>query len=273
MPLPPALAARLAKRGLLRPDQASGKPGKPGKPSEAHAHKKGEEEEVFAESYDDHDEGGSTQNITPQTGEDDKAKLLGYPGCPNKWNPYHECQPFCSDHWGSGHKEPSLEYLKLFQSMMKDYQPLPEEWEEQYDPGSGRHFFWNRRTDRVSWFPPGHPKARIMEAASQVRELLQSQLSNMDEDDEDDDDEDDDQAMDLDSDMSEGGQDEDEEDRQIEDKHRREKEQRREQEEFYKRKDGKRKKAPPGIDPMDPSSYSDAPLGTWASGLDKDKDE
>ncbi|TRY70122.1 hypothetical protein TCAL_05290 [Tigriopus californicus] len=195
MPLPPALAARLAKRG--------------------------EEEEVFAESYDDHDEGGSTQNITPQTGEDDKAKLLGYPGCPNKWNPYHECQPFCSDHWGSGHKEPSLEYLKLFQSMMKDYQPLPEEWEEQYDPGSGRHFFWNRRTDRVS----------------------------------------------------EGGQDEDEEDRQIEDKHRREKEQRREQEEFYKRKDGKRKKAPPGIDPMDPSSYSDAPLGTWASGLDKDKDE
>lgn len=82
---------------------------------------------------------------------------------------------------------------------MKEYQPLPEEWEEQYDPGSGRHFFWNRRTDRVSWFPPGHPKARIMEAASQVRQLLQSQLSNMDED--DDEDEEEDQAMDLDSDM------------------------------------------------------------------------
>ena len=43
---------------------------------------------------------------------------------------------------------------------MKTYGPLPEEWEEQYDPGSGRHFFWNRRTDRVSWLPPGHPKVK-----------------------------------------------------------------------------------------------------------------
>ena len=45
-----------------------------------------------------------------------------------------------------------------------------------YDPGTGRHFFWCQRTDKVSWMPPGHPKAKITEAASHVRELIQSQL-------------------------------------------------------------------------------------------------
>ena len=39
--------------------------------------------------------------------------------------------------------------------------PLPEGWKEKYDPGTGRHFYWCTRTDRVSWLPPGHPKAKV----------------------------------------------------------------------------------------------------------------
>ena len=115
--------------------------------------------------------------------------------------------------------------------------PLPEGWKEKYDPGTGRHFYWCTRTDRVSWLPPGHPKAKVgnielnnsihnearkfmftksssyssiifcsiyqvTEPASHVREMLQGQLHNENEDDiDEDDEEDEDQAMDLDSDM------------------------------------------------------------------------
>ena len=54
--------------------------------------------------------------------------------------------------------------------------------------------------------PPGHPKAKITEAASHVREMIQNQIHmEPDQDDLDDDSEDDEEedehAMDLDSDM------------------------------------------------------------------------
>ena len=54
-------------------------------------------------------------------------------------------------------------------------------------------------TDKVSWLPPGHPKAKITEAASHVREMIQNQI-HMDPEVEESDD-DDEHAMDLDSDM------------------------------------------------------------------------
>jgi hypothetical protein len=53
-------------------------------------------------------------------------------------------------------------------------------------------FFY--RSDRVSWLPPGHPKFQLVEPASRVREILQSEIHAAEE-------EDDDQEMDLDSDM------------------------------------------------------------------------
>ena len=82
---------------------------------------------------------------------------------------------------------------------------LPEEWQEKWDPGTGRHYYWCTRTDKVSWLPPGHPKAKITEAASHVREMIQNQIHmepDRDEDeDSEDEEEDDEHAMDLDSDM------------------------------------------------------------------------
>jgi polyglutamine-binding protein 1 len=88
--------------------------------------------------------------------------------------------------------------------MMAKYGPLPEDWQEKWDPGTDRHFYWCSRLDKVSWLPPGHPSAKITEAASQVREMIQNQI-HMEPDHVDDSDdseeEDDEHAMELDSDM------------------------------------------------------------------------
>lgn len=278
MPLPPALAARLAKRGIISKKAAKHQ-------SNTHV-----EEEVFAESYDDHDDSHQPKrphgkpNMQTQAEALEKIKFMGYPGCPNKWNVYHECSLYCQNHWGSGKSAPvdaeESEYSIKHKAVMAKYGPLPEDWKEMYDPGTGRHYYWCTRSDRVSWLPPGHPKAKITEAASQVREMIQSQLhmlpADLDDDEDDDDDEDedddqddDDQAMDLDSDMSE---DEDEEERRREERRRREKERKRggRDDETDRHRSNKNKRKEAIVDPMDPSSYSDTPRGTWSSGLEKD---
>ena len=169
---------------------------------------------------------------------------------------YHDCLPWCLNTYGSGQTDPDPTYLAKHAIMMDRYGPLPDGWKEQYDPGTGRHYYWCTRTDRVSWLPPGHPKAQITDAASQVREMLQSQYSRVDQDEDEED-----QAMDLDSDM-----DSEEEDREIEERRRREKEQRREEQDRYRSRDRDRRDRGRGgssredrVDPMDPASYSDAP--------------
>jgi len=53
--------------------------------------------------------------------------------------------------------------------MLEKYaNPLPDGWKEMYDPGTGRHFYWCTRTNRVSWLPPGHPKAKVIEPITNV---------------------------------------------------------------------------------------------------------
>ena len=139
---------------------------------------------------------------------------MGYPCCPNKWNVYHECSLFCQNNWSSRSKntgpEIDSEYFEIHKKTMEKYGPLPEDWQEKWDPGTGRHFYWCTRTgkfefivylyilqnldifyklhiqkyvyillfsiDKVSWLPPGHPKAKITEAASHVREMIQNQI-------------------------------------------------------------------------------------------------
>ena len=67
MPLPPALAARLAKRGILSRKSAQ-------------QQSKPQEEEVFAESYDnDHEDNAIKSN---QVDSLEKIKFHGYPCCP-----------------------------------------------------------------------------------------------------------------------------------------------------------------------------------------------
>jgi len=248
MPLPAALAARLARRGIL-PKQ-----------------KKAEvEEEVFAEDYDDHEDDGRTKSLSHYNDKNTHAKddvsFMGYPGCPNKWNVYHECTVFCQRHWGSGKLESQIdsEYQAIRIKMLAKYaNPLPEGWKEKYDPGTARHFYWCTRTDRVSWLPPGHPKAKPTEAASKVREQLSIEAAaKRDRELEAED------KMSLDS--EDGSEDEAEEDRRLQEKRKREKEKRKEEEKKLKEK--RKKKEEEALDPMDPAAYSDVPRGTWSTGL------
>ena len=208
------------------------------------------EEEVFAESYDDQEEKHNRLDNVQGSVDKDKTSFMGYPGCPNKWNIYHECTLFCQHTWGSGKAEPDPQYAEIHEKMMAKYGPLPDGWKEMYDPGSGRHFYWCTRTNRVSWLPPGHPKVKVTEAASHVRELIQHQLhpAEDEEEEEDDEEEDDDDEMDLDSDMESDGEEE---------------ERRKKSSKKFKGKEGK-------LDPMDPASYSDIPRGNWSAGLSDD---
>ena len=297
MPLPPALAQRLAKRGLLKDasvqgfdpvqgravEQAFTKGGKAynkggsgnmkeagGKSSYGYEGRNlGQgEEEVFAESYDTESAGGGGGGaigpIFSRPVEVDPTKYLGHGGCPNKWNAHHDCVLFCRQFWGAGIREPvNQEYVAAHAKMIERFYPLPDGWREMYDAGLGRHYYWDTRTDKVSWLPPGHPKAAVMEAASKVREQIALRPKR---------DLDDGDNMDLDSD---NGSDE-EEDRRIEEQRRKEKERRREETRAVSGKlerAGKNKRKgrfnadDDALDPMDPAAYSDVPRGGWAEGL------
>jgi len=271
MPLPAALAARLARRGII-----------PKKPTQQPVKPQEEEEEVFAESYDDQDEintsaekpsrndtrtESSNNRVAMVTNAEhmEKMKFMGFPCCPNKWNIYHECSTFCQNHWNfkqSKGPEPGSEYDIVHKNMMEAIGTLPEEWQEKWDPGTGRHYYWCTRSDKVSWLPPGHPKAKITEAASHVREMIQNQIHMEPDKDEDDDEseeeeEDDEHAMDLDSDM--------ESDHEEEERRRREKERRKED-----KRDRKKGRDSGTLDPMDPAAYSDTPRGDWSRGIEKE---
>lgn len=78
MVLPPALLAKLQKRGIIKTSQ---------------------KEEVYAEAYDDKQQKSDDEN------EENSKDRGGAIGCPNKWNQYHVCTDFCHDHWGDGTPE------------------------------------------------------------------------------------------------------------------------------------------------------------------------
>jgi len=104
--------------------------------------------------------------------------------------------------------------------MVEKFFPLPDGWREMYDAGTGRHYYWCTKTDKVSWLPPGHPRSKATEAASKIRELLASEASLRKRHKEDEED-----KMSLDSDMDNS---EDEEDRRLEEQRKKEKAKRKE---------------------------------------------
>ncbi|GMR48071.1 hypothetical protein PMAYCL1PPCAC_18266, partial [Pristionchus mayeri] len=247
MPLPPALAARLKKRGIIQ-----------------------EKEEVIAESYDSGDK--------DKYDEDDNT--AGAPGCPNKYNPYHVCVEYCFDHWQEGIPESRLNalYQKRRKRMLNKY-PLPEGWTEVYEAGMGRHYYWCPETDEVSWLSPRHPHAVIGEAAPKMARDLEREREkdnflppstinyrgdrdrNRDRDERKKEDERRDDRRRGEKRKEERGSptygESDEEpekgDKEINDRDR--------------LKRAKKK----GIDPMDPAAYSDISQGKWSSGLFEDE--
>lgn len=238
MPLPPALAARLAKRGIIKPKTDS-EPNNDAPPVQTN-------EEIIAEDYDskleerinkEHFwEGIEGVNVDP---------IKGHKGCPNKSNIYHECSKYCVKRWKTGKPVPSETYLEYKKKALELW-PLPPGWEEVYDEGFGQHYFWNVHNNLVSWMPPAHPRATPTESAAHLRE--ERLLKEGDESD----------------DSSEAS------DQEVPQQlHKEKKQERREKEKDLVHHRNKRLRVKENdLDPMDPAAYSDIPKGNWTSGLD-----
>ncbi|KAJ1530794.1 hypothetical protein ONE63_005644 [Megalurothrips usitatus] len=246
MPLPAALAARLAKRGLVKPADIEAKEDKK------------EEEEVIAEDYDERERGRlGGDDDDPMNAANLEKKFQGHSGCPNKYNIYHDCSKACIELWGAGKAEPDARYLRRKIKMLKKY-PLPDNWKEVYDPGVGRHYYWDTDTDVVSWLPPTHPKASISMCAAHLRE--ERHLAEGDHDDEEEDEEDEEEEK-------EDAPEEMEDDKEQQEEAAAERKRRQREDRDRQRARGRQKVRDNDLDPMDPASYSEAPRGTWSSGL------
>ncbi|XP_046662363.1 uncharacterized protein LOC124355315 [Homalodisca vitripennis] len=271
MPLPAALAARLAKRGLV-PDKVIEDNLEGNKTSDQTVNtitevvdtsKLEQEEEVIAENYDDQIENQEPNQMIskPQIQFNDEdsndsfldssgRKFKGFAYCPNKNNIFHDCTKFCEETWKK--REPDPKYLKRKKKMLAKY-PLPSHWKEVYDAGIGHFYYWEVDSDSVSWLPPSHPKAVITESAAicrQQRDLLSDSEDN---------------DSDEKSEKSESS------DEESEDEAQRKKDiKRRRLEEMEKsRAKGRNKLKENNLDPMDPAAYSDIPRGGWSDGLSR----
>uniref|UniRef100_H2Z1W0 Polyglutamine-binding protein 1 n=1 Tax=Ciona savignyi TaxID=51511 RepID=H2Z1W0_CIOSA len=110
---------------------------------------------------------------------------------------------------------------------------LPPSWEKVWEPTHETWYYWDMVTDKVSWLPPTDLDAKITNPAPKKLPFAPVSLEKMTR-----------SAEPVDY--------------------------RKEEKKAAKHKSSKRKaRAPEEFDPMDPSSYSDAPRGKWASGLKK----
>ncbi|CAG9132903.1 unnamed protein product [Plutella xylostella] len=244
MPLPPALAARLAKRGLLKSGSATEPSSGNGQPVPQ------VNEEIIAEDYDNKpDENKNSDQYWEGIEGINVDPIKGHKGCPNKSNIYHECSEFCVKTWKQGKVVPDEIYLENKRKVLELW-PLPAGWEEVWDEGCGQHYFWNVHNNLVSWLPPSHYDAVPTESAAHLRE--ERLLKEGD-------------------DSSEGSDNEapppEIKNQEIQKEKRRNRYE-REKELVHHRDKKKGRVKDNDLDPMDPASYSDIPRGKWTSGLD-----
>ena len=115
--------------------------------------------------------------------------------------------------------------------------PLPPNWEKVWEPDQDTWYYWDTVTDKVSWLPPDDPEAVITYAAAKKSVRIATE----------DDKEDETPIQPRKPHYHKGPQ-------------------------IYKKTGPSKKKASRAreeFDPMDPSSYSDAPVGGWSQGLKK----
>ncbi|XP_048343860.1 polyglutamine-binding protein 1 isoform X1 [Sphaerodactylus townsendi] len=120
---------------------------------------------------------------------------------------------------------------------------LPPNWYKVIDPICGFPYYWNIETDLVSWLSPNDPNSVITKAVKKVKSTF-GETADVEEKTER---------------LHEKVEREEVKDRRH---HRRE-----ELVPYPKSKKASRKDDE--LDPMDPSAYSDAPRGTWSTGLPK----
>jgi polyglutamine-binding protein 1 len=75
----------------------------------------------------------------------------GHDACPNLVNPYHECTDYCTERRGLS--KPNATSLPQDDSASG----LPPEWQKVLDDSTQHYYYWNTKTNEVSWYPP--PKA------------------------------------------------------------------------------------------------------------------
>ncbi|XP_045585604.1 polyglutamine-binding protein 1 isoform X1 [Procambarus clarkii] len=263
MPLPPALAAKLAKRGIINI------PKEPAVFTEPEAAASAEEE-IIAEDYDETPQQTSLAYTPVESQIVDP--YMGFVGCPNKWNVYHECGSMCREQWKE-RKVINPDYDRRRIRMLNKY-PLPNHWQEILDPGICRYYYWNTETDLVSWLPPGHPRCQVSRSAATLRKEMATEISknrsggSENEGEmvgvEEEDDQDGDDHM---SDKSEGSGDESSQrEKRESDRRERNRDKGRERDRGRDRR-GRRHPPSEELDPMDPASYGECGRGTWASGL------
>lgn len=248
MPLPAALLQRLQKRGIIKSNE---------QPSTSTAEEK---EEVIAENYDDDedeekksDEGGNESDEEPVA----CNKIPTVAGCPNKTNLYHDCTEYCLKTYGSGKEVPSPTTERKYRNLLRRF-PLPNGWQDVWEPGLARYYFWDTNTDEVSWYPPLHPKARVTMSITRMRALLRSDKRKAANDGSDDS-----LGEESDSDSNATSSDDEEEEPKVT----------RITEIKMKRQPERKVQKRNDLDPMDPAAYSeDCPRGRWADGLRNEKD-
>ncbi|XP_048475851.1 polyglutamine-binding protein 1 [Rhincodon typus] len=110
---------------------------------------------------------------------------------------------------------------------------LPPNWYKVFEPSSGLPYYWNIESDLVSWLPPTDAAAIITKPAKKFKEA---------------------------GDSVERFEREELKEKWLarhDDAHR-----------YPKGRKGRERKDD-SLDPMDPSAYSDAPRGSWSTGLPK----
>ncbi|KAM4609683.1 polyglutamine-binding protein 1 [Polymixia lowei] len=138
---------------------------------------------------------------------------------------------------------------------------LPSNWYKVFDPVCGLPYYWNVESDLVAWLSPNDPTSVITKAAKKLRaegadDRGERQFEKPDRDRE----RDRERERDW-----ERERDRDREREDVRDRDRRK--QRRDDVAPYSK--NKRGRKDDEMDPMDPSAYSDAPRGTWSTGLPK----
>lgn len=252
MPLPAALLAKLAKRGICKTPQK--------KPQE-------DEEEVFAEDYDesgsssDSSDDNEDSHGSDRSGSDDSESELPRikettrssesrdtskkaSDCPNAKNPYHECTSYCRRKYGEKKFEPHPVMEKRRVRMLKIYPLLPN-WREVPDLNTNRYYYWNTETDLVCWLSPSHPKAKYESKSASIPELPPPRRVVAEEYSEEPED------TTLHASLSTG--------QSSRPMHH--------QKQHYQPKRNKQPKES-ALDPMDPASYSEIKRGKWSAGMD-----
>ncbi|KAI0985460.1 hypothetical protein GJ496_000011 [Pomphorhynchus laevis] len=248
MSLPPLLASRLAKRGLLKSEKDEKDSTQEYRDlenkyiSEEKINDVDTNDDLEDDDFDIEGKYMSDNNTDPNEEiiiedyerSNDLHSLIieEVVDCPNISNPHHQCVDFCLERYGLKKYHPNGKDEINRLRMLKRY-PLPDDWKEIADPRSNRCYYWNIKTDQVSWLPPDHPRSYITISGQVAAKLSDfnfgsSSIMNFPR-----------PATTKSAIACEA----------------------------KPRKSKAHRQSSGSVDPMDPSSYSDTPSGTWSTGL------